>query len=72
VHGDHVDEHVLAVSKAHPADCTSGHPCGGHASDHQHGTPCDDHGRVSLAKSLFIAIQRNRAGARARARARVR
>jgi hypothetical protein len=40
VHGDHVDEHVLAVSTSHPADCTSGHPCAGHAADHKHGPGC--------------------------------
>jgi hypothetical protein len=40
VHGDHVDEHVLAVGGANPAACTPGHACGAHAADHRHGAGC--------------------------------
>lgn len=76
VHGDHVDEHVLAVSERQPAACGGSHACEGHAAEHrhgtgcghesvphgnhadyvvashlhsQHGTHCDDHGKIALA-----------------------
>ena len=39
-HGDHIDEHVLAVDDTHPAGCSAGHPCGGHEAAHVHGPDC--------------------------------
>ena len=39
-HGDHVDEHVLAIDTRNPDDCSDGHPCGAHAADHVHGAAC--------------------------------
>ncbi len=39
-HGDHLDEHSIDVSDANPDDCTSGHDCSGHDSDHVHGDGC--------------------------------
>ncbi len=39
-HDGHVDEHVLEVSAANPADCTPNHACGGHGADHAHGPAC--------------------------------
>ncbi|MDE2771376.1 MAG: hypothetical protein OXI44_09450 [Bacteroidota bacterium] len=39
-HGDHLDEHAIEVSDANPDDCTSGHDCSGHDSDHVHGDGC--------------------------------
>ncbi len=39
-HGDHVDEHVLPVSDANPAECTPGHVCGAHDAAHRHGPGC--------------------------------
>jgi hypothetical protein len=35
-----VEEHVLPVTGANPAACTSGHKCAGHAADHVHGPGC--------------------------------
>jgi hypothetical protein len=40
MHGDHVDEHVLPVSAANPAHCTSGTKC----SNHTHGPNCGHEG----------------------------
>lgn len=40
VHDDHVDEHVLDVSAATPADCTPDHTCAEHADGHVHGADC--------------------------------
>jgi hypothetical protein len=37
-HGDHVDEHVVAVSDTNPEGHTSA--VGGHAGEHQHGAAC--------------------------------
>ena len=39
-HEGHVDEHVLEVSQANPADCTEGHECSGHDAAHTHGADC--------------------------------
>jgi hypothetical protein len=39
-HGDHVDEHVIEVTAANPADCTPQHTCAGHDQAHVHGTNC--------------------------------
>ncbi|WP_333835097.1 hypothetical protein [Rubrimonas sp.] len=39
-HGDHVDEHVIAVSATNPDACTPAHACRGHAPDHVHGPSC--------------------------------
>ncbi len=39
-HGNHIDECVLAVDSAHPADCKTGHVCSGHAPNHVHGAGC--------------------------------
>lgn len=39
-HDGHVDECALAVDATNPADCTTGHVCASHASDHQHGPGC--------------------------------
>jgi len=38
IHGDHVDEHVIEVDKAHPAECT--HGAEGHPAKHVHGPAC--------------------------------
>jgi hypothetical protein len=40
VHGDHVDEHVIAVGGANTAECTQGHTCGAHGVDHKHDFGC--------------------------------
>jgi hypothetical protein len=40
LHAGHVDEHVLAVDAERPDACTPGHACGGHGSDHRHGSGC--------------------------------
>ena len=40
LHEGHVDEHVIALSDANPADCTPGHACGAHDGAHQHGPGC--------------------------------
>jgi hypothetical protein len=45
VHGDHVDDHVLAESAGNPSTCTPAHACGGHAPGHTHGPGCG-HERV--------------------------
>ena len=39
VHGDHVDDHAIAVDANNPADCTPKHAAE-HAADHQHGPNC--------------------------------
>lgn len=39
-HGDHVDEHTIAVSAANPAGCTPAHACEGHEEGHVHGEGC--------------------------------
>lgn len=39
-HGDHVDEHVLAVDADHPATCSPGTPGAGHDPGHVHGPGC--------------------------------
>ncbi|HWK25947.1 MAG TPA: hypothetical protein VNS09_05250 [Solirubrobacter sp.] len=39
-HGDHVDEHVVAVDAAHPDRCTPAHACGEHEAAHEHGPGC--------------------------------
>jgi hypothetical protein len=40
VKGDKVEEHVLAVNAANPADCTPKHDCGKHEKGHKHGPSC--------------------------------
>lgn len=40
VHGDHVDEHRLAVDSTNPDVCTSGHSCNAHESGHVHSGSC--------------------------------
>jgi hypothetical protein len=40
VHDGHVDEHRIASDQSHPSSCTPSHRCGGHESDHQHGSGC--------------------------------
>jgi len=40
MHDDHIDEHVLPVGAANPAECTPAHACAGHESGHQHGKGC--------------------------------
>jgi hypothetical protein len=35
-----IEEHRIEVSAANPADCTQGHRCGGHDSQHVHGPGC--------------------------------
>jgi hypothetical protein len=39
-HDGHVDDHVIAVDAANPAECTPEHDCGAHADGHQHGDDC--------------------------------
>ena len=39
-HGDHVDEHVVEISEANPAQCTADHMCEGQEKGHVHGTGC--------------------------------
>jgi hypothetical protein len=39
-HGDHVDEHVIAVSSEHPDSYTSDDRCGGHDAGHVHAPGC--------------------------------
>jgi len=39
-HEGHVDEHVMAVGGANPADCTPKHKCDNHDPDHVHGADC--------------------------------
>lgn len=39
-HGDHADEHTLAVSSSQPDQCTSGHDCSSHAGGHMHSVNC--------------------------------
>ncbi len=40
LHEGHIDEHKLAVSAANPGDCTKGHDCASHGSDHKHSASC--------------------------------
>lgn len=40
VHADHIDEHMIEMSAANPAECTPTHSCAGHAVDHVHGQGC--------------------------------
>jgi hypothetical protein len=40
LHEKHVDEHVLEVSSVNPENCTKGHSCSGHESNHKHGKNC--------------------------------
>ncbi|MCI0682411.1 MAG: hypothetical protein L0Y71_09920 [Gemmataceae bacterium] len=40
VNGDKVEEHVLGVSAANPAQCTPNHNCGEHDQQHKHGPNC--------------------------------
>ena len=40
VHGDHVDEHRLDVNATNPDECTPGHQCAAHPSEHQHSATC--------------------------------
>ncbi len=35
-----VEEHQMEVTGSNPANCTPGHACGDHATDHQHGPGC--------------------------------
>ena len=35
-----VEEHVLPVGAANPAQCTPDHNCGGHPKNHRHGPGC--------------------------------
>ena len=37
---DGAEPQALAVTARNPDDCTPGHDCGGHASEHQHGPHC--------------------------------
>lgn len=39
-HEGHFDEHVVAVDKTNPADCTPGHACAAHDAGHVHGAAC--------------------------------
>ena len=39
-HEGHIDEHTIEVSTANPADCTGGHVCEGHTTEHTHGADC--------------------------------
>jgi hypothetical protein len=39
-HDGHVDECVLEVGGANPADCTPSHSCAGHAQGHVHASGC--------------------------------
>lgn len=39
-HGDHVDDHVIAVGEWHPDSCTGGRGCSGHEPGHVHGPGC--------------------------------
>jgi len=39
-HGDHFDEHRIAVDQANPDACTPGHACGSHDAAHRHGLNC--------------------------------
>ncbi|MFT3769851.1 MAG: hypothetical protein QM820_30830 [Minicystis sp.] len=45
VHGDHVDEHVLAVGGKNAEACTPAHACGSHEAGHAHDESCG-HARV--------------------------
>lgn len=38
--GGVIEEHTLPVTAVNPDECTSGHSCGAHADDHQHGPNC--------------------------------
>ena len=40
LHEGHVDEHKLNISAGNPADCTDGHDCKAHATEHRHGANC--------------------------------
>jgi hypothetical protein len=40
VHGDHVDEHSIAVTQANPDQCTPKHACNVHEGGHKHGSGC--------------------------------
>jgi hypothetical protein len=40
VHGDHIDEHIVAVSQANPERCTPDHACASHDASHKHGLGC--------------------------------
>ena len=40
LHEEHVDEHVLEVSSVNPENCTNGHACSGHESNHKHDENC--------------------------------
>jgi hypothetical protein len=39
-HGDHVDEHSLAVNVSNPVACTPDHSCGAPGDGHLHGPEC--------------------------------
>ncbi len=40
LHGDHCDEHRLAVTAANPDACTPDHWCSGHEVGHEHDAEC--------------------------------
>jgi hypothetical protein len=40
LHEGHVDEHGLDVNAKNPAECSKGHDCGAHGSEHKHGPNC--------------------------------
>jgi hypothetical protein len=40
VHDDHVDEHVIDIDAANPADCAPDHACAVHDGGHAHATDC--------------------------------
>lgn len=39
-HGDHIHHHTIEVNNTNPDQCTQGHTCSGHDSDHVHGPGC--------------------------------
>jgi hypothetical protein len=39
-HAGHIDDRVIAVDAANPADCTPAHACDGHDAKHVHGADC--------------------------------
>ena len=39
-HEGHIDEHVIDITLSNPEDCTPGHECAVHATEHMHGPGC--------------------------------
>lgn len=55
-HGDHVDEHIVAVAGPNPAKCTPQHTCPTHDATHSHSPVCGHEAVPHGDHSDFLAV----------------